>query len=243
MSTSGYSPSTFGYDPNRRTRVTPPGQRPPMSYSRYGPPPQAQSGPPQAQKTNHWLQLYQQQPSDETFDLPDFTKPPPGEDAFYNAMLNRQQSNIESQAAANRLAGQQSLEARGLGQSGALERSDALANAQAALALEQAQGDVYGQQFQARQQRQMAQQDLLRNRYMSDLQFRQQAALLKLQKKLQGGGGFWGKALGVLGGIAGTALGGPLGGALGSKLGSSLGGGVGGGYDEEDDRSYYRGGP
>ena len=43
------------------------------------------------------------------------------------------------------------------------------------------------------------------------------------------GGGFFGKALGFVGGLAGTALGGPIGGAIGARIAGSIGGGGGGG--------------
>lgn len=85
-----------------------------------------------------------------------------------------------------------------------LARSGPLADSGAATALRaKLASQLYGQ-AQSRIQGGYA--DYLRQLQLQRLSYQQQRELLKYQKKLQGGGGFWGSLGGIAGGVAGAIL-------------------------------------
>lgn len=208
MSTSGYSPYSGGdyhqrnYQRavNRGRGATTPGL--PQPTPPIGPPGQA----------------------------PAPTTPPIDQNAFYDAAVARRGRGLEAMAGAQRTAGLQGLESRGLGQSAGVNSLFGSINRNESQGYAQAQSDVYGQQFQQQEARGAEDRAYQRQKETADMDFQRQIALLKYQKKLQGGGGIWGK----IAGVAGTILGGPIGGAIGGWLGSKVGGG-GGNYDPSRD--------
>lgn len=203
-------------DQRRQRQQTRQGYTPPPSTTptRDVPPPSTAPGPPP--------------PSTGTAPVPD-PNDPTNRKAFYDAMLAQRGRGLEYLAQAQRQTGLQALEGRGLGQSSVVGATLADINRNEAIGYQNASSDIYGQQFQASEQRAAEDRQRQHDVEMENLRFQHQAALAKFAKKRSGG--FWGKFLGIAGGVVGGLLGGPAGAAAGYSIGSGVGGSDAGSED------------
>lgn len=235
---AGYDPSAFGYSPGSQSRMGAVGTAG-SSYTRHGPSDRVKRWEQQAQARQGTPPPSRDVPPPTTAPGP----PPPStgvaptpdqndpmnRQAFYDAMLAQRGRGLEYLAQAQRQTGLQGLESRGLGQSSVVGATLADINRNEAIGYQNASSDIYGQQFQASEQRSAEDRQRQHDKEMENLRFQHQAALLKFQKKKSGG--FWGKFLGIAGGVVGGLLGGPAGAAAGYSIGSGVGGSDAGSTD------------
>lgn len=141
---------------------------------------------------------------------------PINENAFYDAALARRARALAATADSQRNQAFITSDSRGLGRSGAIPLLADI-NRQEGLGLQEASSDIFGQQFMSQQQQASESRAFERQKALQDLEFQQQVALLKLQKKLaQKKGGFWNSlARGLGGAAAGFLTGGPAGAVVG----------------------------
>lgn len=135
-------------------------------------------------------------------------------ESYWDALLRDAATNIGAMESEQRSALENSLEARGLGQSSLLERGMGRISRSAQGAMNEARTGVMGLRFQ---------------KFMADLNFQRQKELIAYQHELNDKP-WWQDVLGAVGQLAPVAIGaiagGPAGAAAGGAVSAGLGGGV-----------------